>query len=525
MKKLFAFLIVWASLTWAAPKPNLVLVIAVDQFRYDYLLRFRGEYKEGLDELLTRGAVFTNAYYEHFPTVTAVGHSTFLSGALPSVSGIVGNEWYERETGKTVTSVSDDSVKILGGTGDGGASPRRLLVSTVGDELKIADSGRSRVIGVSIKDRSGILPAGHMADGAFWFDAKNGSFISSTYYFSELPGWAGEFNAAHPADRYKGAAWMGQKMPNEAGPKLYNAELDTPFANELIEQFAEQAVAGEKLGERGVTDLLAISFSANDHVGHRVGPDAPEVHDISVKTDQVIGKLFHYLDRRVGMQNVVVVFTADHGVAPVPEVNEARHMPGGRIAAGLVRDTVQAALVKKYGEGNWIVSPGEYAIYLNLDLIRQKNLDRAAVNQTAAEAALGIPHVMRVYTRDHLMNGAVQDDLVGRRLMNSFNMRRSADLFVLLEPYWLSGAHGTTHGTPYGYDAHVPVILMGPGIKAGHYDETIAVNDVAPTLATMLEVETPSGSSGRVLDEIFANLPRESARSRDAATKTRGAVR
>jgi arylsulfatase A-like enzyme len=518
MKKLLAFLIVCVSFASAAPpKPKLVLAIAVDQFRYDYLLRFRGEYKEGLDELLTRGAVFTNAYYEHFPTVTAVGHSTFLSGALPSVSGIVGNEWYDRETGKTVTSVSDDSAKILAGTGDGGASPRRLLVSTVGDELKIADGSRSRVIGISIKDRSAILPAGHMANWAFWFDAKNGNFVTSTYYFSELPSWAGEFNAMHPANRYMGATWMNQKMPDEPGAKLYDAVLDTPFANELIEQLAERAVAGERLGERGVTDLLAISFSANDHVGHRVGPDAPEVHDISVKTDQVIGKLFRYLDGRVGMQNVLVVFTADHGVAPVPEVNQARRMPGGRMAPGIVKDTVQAALARKYGEGNWIVSPGEYAIYLNLDLIRQKTLDRAAVNQTAAEAALSIPHVVRAYTREQLMNGAVQDDLVGHRLMNGFNMQRGADLFVLLEPYWLSGAHGTSHGTPYGYDAHVPVIFMGPGIKAARFDETIAVNDVAPTLAAILEVETPSGSSGRVLDEIFADPSHDSARNRDAA--------
>ncbi len=516
MKKLLAFLIACVSVGAAAPKPKLVLAIAVDQFRYDYLLRFRGEYKEGLDQLLTRGAVFTNAYYEHFPTVTAVGHSTLLSGALPSISGIVGNDWYERETGKTVTSVSDDSVKVLGGTGDGGASPRRLLVSTVGDELKIADDSRSRVIGISIKDRSAILPPGHMANGAFWFDSKNGNFVSSTYYFSELPNWASEFNARHPANRYEGATWMNQNMPSEPGPKLYDAVLDTPFANELIEQFAERAVEGEKLGGRGVTDLLAISFSANDYVGHRVGPDAPEVHDISVKTDQVIGKLFRYLDERVGMQNVVVVFTADHGVAPLPEVNQERRMPGGRMAAGVVKDTVQAALVKKYGDGKWIVSPGEYAIYLNLDLIHQKNLDRAAVNQAAAEAILALPHVERVYTREQLMHGAVQNDLVGHRLMNSFHMQRGADLFVVLEPYWLSGAHGTSHGTPYGYDTHVPVIFMGPGIKAGRFDKTIAVNDIAPTLATMLEIETPSGSSGRVLDEIFADASHESARNRDA---------
>jgi predicted AlkP superfamily pyrophosphatase or phosphodiesterase len=180
MKKLLAILLSAASL-FAAEKPKLVLAIVIDQFRYDYLLRFRSEYKDGLDRLLTRGAVFTNANYEHFPTVTAVGHSTFLSGALPSISGIVGNDWLDREAGKVVTSVSDDSVKVLGGTGDGGASPNRLLVSTVGDELKMSNGSRSRVIGVSIKDRSAILPAGHMADGAFWFDAKIGNLICSTF--------------------------------------------------------------------------------------------------------------------------------------------------------------------------------------------------------------------------------------------------------------------------------------------------------------------------------------------------------
>ena len=516
MKKLMVVLICCTSLA-AAQKPKLVLAIAVDQFRYDYLLRFRGEYKEGLDQLLTRGAVFTNAYYEHFPTITAVGHSTILSGALPSVSGIIGNTWYDREAGKTVTSVSDDAVKVVGGSGDGGASPHRLLVSTVGDQLKIADGGQSRVIGISIKDRAAILPAGHMADGAFWFDEKNGNFISSTYYFSELPGWASEFNAAHPADRYKGQKWMDLTMPDVPGAKLYSAEPNTPFASELIEQFAEHAIAGEKLGERGVTDVLAISFSPNDYVGHRVGPDAPQVHDISVKTDQVIGKLFRYLDEHLGMQNVVVVFTADHGVAPVPEVNEARHMPGGRLAPSILKNAVQAALVKKYGDGNWIASLEEFGIYLNLDLIGQKNLDRAAVNQTAAEAALSVPHVARVYTREQLMYGNVQSDLMGRRIMNGFNAERGADLYVQLEPYWLSTAHGTSHGTTYDYDAHVPVIFMGSGIKAGRFDETIAVNDIAPTLATLLDVETPSGSSGRVLDEIFAEPSREGARSRDAA--------
>lgn len=520
MKNLLILLLTAVSLL-AAEKPKLVVAIAIDQFRYDYLTRFRTDYKDGLDRLLTHGAVFTNAFYQHFPTVTAVGHSTFLTGALPSVSGIVGNEWYERPTGKVVTSVSDDAAKILAGTGEGGASPNRLLVSTVGDEMKMANGSSSRVIGVSIKDRSAILPAGHMADGAFWFDSKNGNFVSSTYYFAELPGWASEFNAGHAADRYKGATWMGVKMPDEAGSKLYDAELDTPFANELIEQFAEHAVEGEKLGQRGVTDLLAISFSANDHVGHRVGPDAPEVHDISIRTDEVIGKLFRFLDSHVGMQDIVVVLTADHGVAPVPEVNQARHMPGGREPAGIVKDTVQAALTTKYGEGKWISNSGEYVLYLNLDLIRAKNLDRAQVNQAAADAALSAPHVFRAYTREQLMMGSAQDD-VARRVRNGFNWQRGADVFVVLDPYWMFSPRGTTHGTVFDYDTHVPVIFMGPGIKAGHFDETIAPNDIAPTLATLLGVETPSGSSGRVLAEALTEAAPDSARSRSGLPNSHG---
>jgi predicted AlkP superfamily pyrophosphatase or phosphodiesterase len=488
--------------TASAEKPRLVVAIAVDQFRYDYLLRFRAEYKQGLDRLLTRGAVFTNAYYQHFPTVTAIGHSTFMSGATPSISGIVGNDWFDRETGKSVTSVSDETVKILGGAGEGGASPRRLLVSTVGDELKISDGGKSRVIGISMKDRSAILPSGHMADAAFWFDHKTGSFISSTYYFSELPAWASEFNAGHPADRYKGAHWLSGRF-DQSDEKLYDAVYNSPFGNELLEAFAERAVEAEKLGQRGVTDLLAISFSSNDSVGHGLGPDSPEVHDISVRTDQVLGKLFQFLDAKVGMANVLVVMTADHGVSPVPEVNQARKMPGGRMPPRIVRDTVQAALANKYGEGNWISSPSEHSLYLNLELIREKKLDRAEVNQAAADAAMGIAHVARVFTREQLMHGAVLEDQISRRVMNGFYERRGADVYLLLEPYWMFSAHGTTHGTTYSYDAHVPVIFMGPGIQAGRFDETIAVNDIAPTLATLLGIETPSGSVGRVLREIF----------------------
>ena len=397
--------------------------------------------------------------------------------------------------------MADENAKILGGAGEGGASPRRLLVSTLGDEMRIAD-GQARVIGISLKDRSAILPAGHMANGAYWFDGKSGNFVSSSFYFPELPGWVKDFNAGHPADKYANSDWMGQKFGS--GQQLYARVPMSPWGNELIEAFAERAIQSEQLGQRAATDLLTVSFSSNDYIGHELGPDAPEVRDISIRTDRMLGKLFGFLDQKVGMQNVLVVLTADHGVAPLPEVSAQRKMPGGRMPAGIIQSTVQNALTQKYGAGKWISSPSEHSIYLNWDLIKEKKLDRAEVDRVAADSLQSLPHIFRVYTRERLMNGGTLEDQVGRRVMNGFYVRRGADVYVLLEPYWLFQAKGTSHGTTFNYDTHVPVMFMGPGIKAGRYNQSIAINDIAPTLAVLLGVEMPSGSVGRVLTEILA---------------------
>jgi len=483
----------------AATPPKLVLTIVVDQFRYDYLTRFRTEYHAGLERLLSKGAVFTNARYEHYPTVTAVGHSTVMTGATPSLSGIVGNEWYDREAGKVVASITDDTVKMLGGSSEG-ASPRRLLVSTVGDELKIARAG-SKVISISLKDRAAILPGGRMADGAYWFDPRGGNFVSSTFYFADLPDWVKAYNTGRPADRFREAHWLGHALP--ADNSIYSAIEGSPFGNELVEAFVERAIQAEKLGQRNATDLLAVSFSANDFVGHASGPDSPEVKEMSIQTDRVFGKLFQFLESVVGMGNVLVVLTADHGVAPVPEVNVERRMPGGRLQSGTVRQAVEAALADKYGAGQWLLNPLDAALYFNRDLIRQKKLDPSDVERTAADAARRVAHVFRVYTADVLSSGVAMEDQVGRRVMNGFYAPRSPDVYVLFEPYWLFGSKGTTHGSTFSYDAHVPVIFMGPGIKPGRYNQPIAVNDIAPTLATYLDIETPSGSAGRCLAEIL----------------------
>ena len=502
-----------AAILPAAP-PKLVLAIVIDQFRYDYLLRFRADYHSGLARLLDKGAVFTDAHYLHAATVTAVGHSTFLTGATPSISGIIGNEWYDRGTGQTVTSVSDPTTKLVGGNIDhAGSSPRRLLVSTVGDELKI-QHGESKVIGISIKDRSAILPAGHMGDGAYWYDDHSNAWVTSSYYRNELPDWARKLNQEQPAARYAGAKWLPFDAKGDSAKPFCSATKDTgvrfcgsidatPWGNELIEEFAERALEGENLGHHGSPDVLAVSFSSNDYVGHAVGPDDPAVRDISIRTDRLLGKLLDAIDRRVGAGNTLVILTADHGVAPVPEVNQARKMPGGRLIGGEFTAKITDALTKRFGAGKWLLTASPATLYLNLDLIRAQKLDAGEVQRVAAEAASEQQHVARVYTRSQLVDGAVQHDEISRAFSLGFFGPRSGDLFVLQEPYYLFEATGTSHGTPYDYDNHVPVIFLGPGIKPGKYSTRIAVNDIAPTLAEILNVEQPSGSIGRILSEIL----------------------
>ncbi len=495
----------------APPKPKLIVHIAIDQFRYDYLPRFRADYTGGLKRLLENGAVFANAHYEHFPTVTAIGHSAMLTGATPSLSGIVGNEWFDRESGKQVTSVSDDSAKLLGGEGRA-SSPRRLLVSTVGDELKMANHSQSKVIGVSSKDRAAILPAGRMANGAFWFNTENGNFVSSTFYFDALPDWVEKFNAGRAADQWTGKNWSSFDSKSAKPFATLGAKPDrgyfntldrTPYSNELLVLFAEAAVEGEHLGADDVTDVLTISFSANDRVGHSLGPDAAEMRDISIQSDRTLGRLFEFLDQKVGRDNYMVTFTGDHGVAPMPEVMQERKMPGGRMPEGVVLNAIQSALSSKYGAGDWVAGKSGPAPYLNYSLIEEKKLSHEEVEETAAEAVRAIPHIYRVYTRTQLRKGQLNDDIIDRRVRAGFHDERGSDLFIVSQPYWLFEARGTSHGTPYNYDSHVPIIFMGRGIKAGRYFEKVAVNDIAPTLTSIVDVETPSGSSGRVLYEMF----------------------
>jgi predicted AlkP superfamily pyrophosphatase or phosphodiesterase len=509
-----------------APSIRLVLLVAVDQCRYDYLTRFRSEFSGGFARLLTTGAVFSNAYLDHYPTVTAIGHSTMLSGATPAISGIIGNDWYDRALGRNVTSVSDPGTTLVGGTGEG-SSPRRLLVSTVGDELKSASRAaegapnRPKVFGLSLKDRSAVLPAGHMADGAYWFDTGTGAFITSTFYRPDLPAWVAAFNAKKLGDASAGKTWTfldassgaGHALPAAAGSPLYPALYGSPYGNELLAAFAETAIEAERLGQRGVTDILSVSFSSNDAVGHAYGPDSPEVRDMMVRTDRLLQTFFARVDALVGLDHTLVVLTADHGVAPLPELQQARRLPGGRLKGEELFTPIEDALRARFGEGRWILSTAGTSPYLNHPLIAEKKLDPAEVRRVAAVAAQSAPHVARVYTREQLLSGEVAPDTIGRRILRGYNLTRSGDLEIVLEPYWMRAGSGTTHGTPYAYDTHIPLVFMGPGIRPGRYDATVALNDLAPTVATLLAIQAPSGSQGRVLNEILLPVAPEPASS------------
>jgi predicted AlkP superfamily pyrophosphatase or phosphodiesterase len=501
-----------------AQKPKLVVIVVVDQFRADYLSRFRADYTGGFDRMLRHGANYASAHYEHFPTVTAVGHSIISTGAMPAVSGIVGNSWVDRASGnKQVTSVCDFDYKVVGGATPAGdpakctdrdpASPRRLLVSTIGDELRNRDEN-ARVIGVSLKPRSAILPAGHRANGAFWFDDTSGSFISSSYYFNDLPQWVKDFNAQNLAAAYVQRKWDGfPKWDFQTkGDHPYNKIPASPWGNELIEAMAEHAITGEQLGQRGSTDLLTVSFSSNDYIGHAVGPDAPEVRDMAIRTDRLLGKLFALIDAKVGLSKTLVVLSADHGVSPSPVTQKAHKMPGGNTSADAVAQ-VRLALDQKFGKAEWLL-PGssQTAMYWNYQTLKEKNVGVDAAGRIATETIMSAPqiHVSRVYTREQLLMGG-RGDFITTAALNGFYPARSADLFIIYEPYFFPGSGngvGSSHFTPYVYDNHVPVVFFGMGVKAGTYHRNIAVNDIAPTLAAAMGVELPSGAFGNVLYEV-----------------------
>ncbi len=530
-----------------ATPPRLAVVISVDQLRYDYLDRFNAHFSpDGFRRLRAGGADFTDAHYRHGVTKTAPGHALILSGVHANVSGIVGNEWVDLGSLQTVASVEDPTSPLVGaevrpGRSPGGVieakegrSPRRFEATTVGDGLKLRYGPQSRVISVANKDRSAILMGGRMADGVFWID--RGRFVSSQYYGSTLPAWVEAFNGERRIEAAFGQEWtrtlplaayeaLGpDDAPGEAtiagfGPTFpkridggaatitddfYEAYTMTPLYTELLGEFAKLAVRSEKLGTRAGTDLLCIGFSQLDHSGHNWGPDSHEVLDTLVRMDRVIAGLLRFLDDEVGAGRYVVVLTADHGVAPLPERVLAfnRDVPAGRLNMKSIDQTVSSALDAAFGAPDanhyWMIRDG-FGFHLRPEILKAKGITLEAAAAVVQGALAARPEISLVYTRADFASGRRLDP-IGERMRLSYHAKRSPDVVYVTRPFFFDRSpYGVNHGSPYNYDSHVPLLWYGAGVPAGRRSEPAGVDDLAPTLSKLLGLPAPPQAEGRQL--------------------------
>ncbi|HEX2224972.1 MAG TPA: alkaline phosphatase family protein [Thermoanaerobaculia bacterium] len=537
----------------AAPaRPRLVVVISIDQLRADYLRRFEDLYLPaataggpgGFRYLMERGAYYTDAHHDHFPLYTGPGHAVQLTGSPSYKSGVVSNNWFDRDLkgGRRRYCVGDPESPLVGVPDpqpDTGISPRTLRVTTVGDELEMATGRQAKVWGLAFKDRAAVLMAGHTVDGVLWFDEGTGAWVSSRYYRPDgtLPRWVNDWNAAKKIDAYFGRRWtlsvpadalkrlwapenrhvnpppgMGATFGAEGhpvtggvaapGPAFYDAFTYTPFGNEYVLDTARELIRREGLGQDEVPDLLALNFSTNDYIGHAFGPDSAEVLDVSVQTDRQLSAFFQYLDKTVpgGLKNVTLVLTADHGVAPIAAEMKAASGMGGTYSNRTLQTEAEAALVAELGAGPWTRDLVDINYYLDLDALRAKGVPAARAEEIVAAALRRQPGIYAAYTRTQILEGRLPDHDIARRVARSFHPKVSGDVMIVTDPFWMSGgATGTTHGSPYTYDTAVPVIFAGFGVRPGRYTERASTLDIAPTLSDILGVLPPSGSEGRVL--------------------------
>jgi predicted AlkP superfamily pyrophosphatase or phosphodiesterase len=519
---------------WSAPlkpvanpsfpnRPKLVLVLVIDQFRYDYLMRFRPLFgKGGFGRLLDGGAVYTDCRYDYATTITGPGHATLLAGAYPNVHGIIGNNWYDRDQKREVYCVEDSSTRVVGSHGKASASPgfspRNLTASTLGDELRMATDFRAKAVSISLKDRAAVLMGGHTPSAAYWYDTGSGSFVTSTYYMPTLPAWVDEFNQQTRTKPYCGQKWQAlaetpgadgkvlskfEPSPGEPCPDpKFLAWLDnTPYMNEIELGFASAAIRSERLGQGPETDLLTLSLSVNDYIGHRFGPYSEEVADATLRTDRYLAAFFDDLDKLVGLDNVWIAFSADHGVAPSPAFVQEHKLGLGMAQPAVIRATAEKALTQTFGPGPWIEDEDETYLYLNRETLKKLNVPESKAEEVAADAAASQADVAAAFTRTQFLTGSLPNTPIARKAANSFNSKRSGDVFLVLMPFAVpsSSATGTTHGTPWNYDSQVPLILWGSAFKPGYYANACQPIDLAATLAALLGLTQPSGTQGTPL--------------------------
>jgi len=520
--------------------PRLVLVVVVDQLGGDVPARFGERFgPDGFRAVLSRGTYYRNAHYEHANTVTAVGHATLATGGNPLQHGMVGNDWYDAVSGRSMNCVEDERSGEPGGApaADGGRSPRNLTSSTFGDELVRASGGRSRVFAVSIKDRAAIILGGRLGK-AYWYSRQRGEFVTSSYYHDAYPEWVRRWNAARPADRFADTQWtllldrdtyaaagaddrayerpdgtLGRTFPHPLSSggvsALYSNLRSTPMGDELTLAFIEALMAAEEPGQHGYTDVLAVSFSVTDYIGHAFGPDSLEAEDNLLRLDRTLARLFHLVDREVGLDRTLVVLVSDHGIAPIPESMVERGVAAGRLDAPAFTRRIDAALKTRFATRERLAPVfSKPDFYLDTAAIKRLGLELEQVEQAVAEELVQIPGVAFALTRSDLLKGRIPDVREAEGVFTGFHPRRSGNVTVVAAPFWYLDAtpygNAAMHGSPYRYDTHVPIAFAGPGVPRRVVDRPVTPRDVAPTISAYLGAPRPSGSVGSPLSEVLA---------------------
>ncbi|WP_295714712.1 alkaline phosphatase PafA [Mucilaginibacter sp.] len=520
----------------SVPRPKLVVGLVVDQMRWDYLYRYYDRYQTGgFKRMLNEGYTCENTNIDYIPTVTAAGHTCIYTGSVPAIHGIAGNDFIVQATGKSMYCTDDSTVTAVGSTSKAGQmSPRNLLVSTVTDELRLATNFRSKVIGIALKDRGGILPAGHSANAAYWFDDASGNWISSTYYMTDLPAWVKKFNDQKIPEKYLKQDWNTlypiatylQSAPDNSSKyegkfagmdaptmpvktsELYKGRLgmirSTPYGNSMTLDLAKAAVESEQLGKNTVTDFLAISLSSTDYVGHQFGPNSVEIEDTYLRLDRDIASFFNYLDATVGKGNYTVFLTADHGAAHNPNFLLDHKIPAGTWDDGLAQKEMNALLNDKYKVDKLVISMDNYQVNFNNAAIKKAGLNEDAIKFDCIQYLQKQPDVQFAVDMQRVNAATIPEDL-RTRIINGYSAEHSGAIQVVLKPGYFSGhgTTGTTHGTWAPYDTHIPLVFMGWGINHGSLTRQTHMTDIAPTVASLLHIQAPDGNIGKTISEVI----------------------
>jgi len=515
-------------------RPKLVVGIVVDQMRWDFLYRYYSKYENGgFKRLLNEGFSCENTMINYIPSVTAIGHTTIFTGSVPAIHGIAGNDWVDLKTGKSIYCTDDSTVQSVGTTSKAGKmSPRKLLATTITDELRLATNFQSKVVGISLKDRAAIIPAGHNPTAAFWMDDATGKFVTSTYYLPALPQWVDDFNNSKPVDKLLANGWntllpieqYTESTPDNeewegtlsgaASPvfpydvkKAYalghGSLRQMPFGNTLTLQFAKAAVEGYKLGQEKTTDFLTINCASTDYSGHLVGPNAIEIEDVYLRLDKDLANFFSYLDQKIGKGNYLVFMAADHGAAHAEGFMKEHNMPTGFLDKDL-QTSLETKLDKQFGTNRLVLGLDNFQVTFNKNKIDSLRLDFDQIKTSTVNFLQHQEGIQFAVDQDKIVMASVPSRLK-EMMINGYNQQRSGSVLMISNPGWLPyySKKGTTHSVWNPYDTHIPLIFMGWKIDHGVTNRTTNMTDIAATLAAMLHIQMPSGCIGTPIIEVL----------------------